>query len=150
MITKYFTNGSLDDEKLVGLTLAKFTFTDDGEPDGVQMSNGKPYFGYKAEEISKEKFDELAALIADPTDSKYELGIFKNGLLNAKTHKKMEALRSKENDAYLERKAQALEPAWQRAVRLAKASGGTPREVLQDFRPDIPANILDKLEQNHK
>jgi hypothetical protein len=147
IIKKYFTNGKFNDEKFVGVTLSTALFdTDTDAFVGVQMSDGKPYLGYLAEEINAESYAELVNIILDPTDSKYEKGVFGTGLLDVPTYQKLIATKAAAKENSLISQAAELCGAWKRAESLAKVTGGTPKEVLQDFRPDLSKELLDKLE----
>ena len=147
LIQKYYTNGEASDKDFVGLTLANFTFDDEKqEYVGVQMSDGKPFFGYLAVEISKEEYDAYVAIFAGESNPKLKLNCFRNGLLDVKTHKAMEKAIGNAADKNLLAEAEALRPAFERAKRIAKTSGGTAIDVLRDFRPDIKETILEKLE----
>lgn len=145
-IKRYFTNGSFDDEKFVGLTLAEFTYDDVAEEYvGVQMTAGTPFLGYMAKEITAEEHATYRSWLANPADSKYELGVFGNGLLSPKTKKKYLELKEAAVAAAETEEAKKLLPAYARAERMAVSSGGTALDVLRDFRPDIPEKLLVRL-----
>lgn len=98
-VTKYYTNGALDDP--TGLTLSVQEFDDDGNLTfGLVNGDGKPEPGYLAKEISKEEFDKIALDIKDPSIPNGMAGLISEEFATKQAEKHAEArkARSKQVD----------------------------------------------------
>lgn len=146
---KYYTNSSVTDEAFTGLTLASAEFDAGGEQISGTVSEGNPFFGYAAKEITKEEYDKYVAIFADPAKHGYELGIFGNGLLDKKTHGKMLEKQAEAQKQHLHRQVEAAQQAYERAARIAALTEEDPMVVLKDLAPALSKEVLVQLQQNN-
>ena len=144
-MTKYFTNGELDDKTGTGVTLMSVP-----EMAGVEFKSVSPTgeFGYLAKEISKDEYIEWQKRISNPDMVDYFPGIFPGvGVVS----KAVYSARQKELKACLaadeKRRLRDLIPAYNMAASVASATGQSPSDVLQAFRPDLTSDTVTALKK---
>lgn len=131
MITKYYTNGELGDDKGTGVTLACFQFDEDGKPLVAQMRDGQFYSGYLAKEVTKAEYNEWAKRIANPDFVNFFPGIFNNGIVNKAAYDKYQAVRKANVVANL---------AVTRAAALITLAGkGISKDFVYEKIDELPA-----------
>ena len=165
MNTVYFSNGvpSIDPDDVntptQGLTVAAFTKTAGGEWTIVQRGpDGKPYFGYKAKQLTDDEADlwktRIAqAAVSGPNGYKDEGGVWYPGRIGAGRSvidSVGYALLQKNIKKETKQRDTAQLAELQPAYTLAKTiNAEDPLAVLKAFRPDIPAELLAKLHKNN-
>jgi len=121
MQKKFYTNGELDDN--TGLTLSVAEFDDAGNITFGLMTNGIHNPGYMAKEVSEEEFNTLNSMLKDSSLPK---GL---GGLMSEEHFKAEEVKHKEAREVLD-KILAEDKA--RLVAIAEKSG-IPLDTLESF-----------------
>jgi hypothetical protein len=147
-MTKFYTNGTLDDVTGTGVTLVAVP-----EVQGVVFESVSPTGanGYLAEEISQEEYETWKARIAAPDMVKYFPGIFPGvGVVNKKVYTALQKARQKDLDTAEEEKLKTLAPGYKMAAAIAKLTGESAVDVLKAFRPDLPEATITALEKKAK
>lgn len=142
----YFSNGNMQDTEGAGLNTRVTTQDDDGQWVAVSMQEGKPYHGYQACEITKERYDEIQSQILRPDNVDYFWGALGPvGLVDAATHAKLEIMRAEAKLAYLEKSAAANRIKFKISAREARALKEDHKEVFEVMYPDVNADVVQFL-----
>lgn len=143
-MTKFYTNGTLDDETGTGITLASVP-----EIPGVVFESVSPTgsHGYRAKEISKEEYEIWQQRISSPDMVNYFPGIFPGvGVVNEAVYSALQAAHKRAIEAEEEVKLSSLAASYKMAEAVAKATGQPAVEILKAFRPDLSDQTLAALE----
>lgn len=146
MHTLYFSNGNLQDTVGAGLNVQIATQNDDESWLAVGMSNGQPYHGYQAVEISEERYNELQAQLAKPNEINYFWGaIGPVGLVDAATHATIVAAKATAKAAYIAEQVLACRLQFKISGHDALVLNEPHRDVFELMYPDILPDIVNAL-----
>jgi len=143
MKTIYLTNSKLDDDAFTGVTVTHYYLEDNGTIIGQNATlDGKPFFGYLPNEITKEEYDIWKERIANPDNKKYFAGIFAGiGVVDKATRKMLDAKITEAKQAYCEKQCEANRINFKLAQRDAEVIGEDHEAVFTSKHPEVSEDV---------
>jgi hypothetical protein len=135
-MTKFYTNGKLDDPSGTGVSLNVF------EDGAIALNNGKETYGYLGVEITEEEYLVWKARIANPDKETYFPGIFPGiGVVDEATRKIIVAKQAEGYKIYCEQQCEAQRINFKLAQRDAEAIGEDHEATFTSKHPEVSEDV---------